>query len=90
MSCTSCAKEDEEPGRGGSRPSRYPKSIRTTSLRPTKIGVVGECSDGGRPTRDPKSMRATSLRPTKIEVVKELSDEKDHIASNFNMPTWGM
>ena len=41
----SCAKEDEEPGRGGSRTSRDPKGMLTTSLRSTKTEVVEERSD---------------------------------------------
>eukprot|EP00614_Pseudopedinella_elastica_P016664 CAMPEP_0172648494 /NCGR_PEP_ID=MMETSP1068-20121228/241299_1 /TAXON_ID=35684 /ORGANISM="Pseudopedinella elastica, Strain CCMP716" /LENGTH=63 /DNA_ID=CAMNT_0013462815 /DNA_START=1088 /DNA_END=1279 /DNA_ORIENTATION=+ len=45
MSCTSGAKEYEEPGRGGSRPSRDPKSMQATPLRPTKIEVIQERSD---------------------------------------------
>ena len=40
MSCTSCAKEGEEPGRGGSRSPKNPRSMRTASLRPTKTGAV--------------------------------------------------
>ena len=45
MSYTSGAKEDEEPGRGGSRPSRDRRSMRTGSLRPTKIEVIQERID---------------------------------------------
>jgi len=45
MSFTSCAKEGEVLGRGEIRPSRDPSSMRTKSLRPTKIEVVLELSD---------------------------------------------
>ena len=45
MSYTSCAKEVEEPGHGGSRAPRNPKSIRKKSLRHTKIEVDDGRSD---------------------------------------------
>ena len=45
MSCTSCAKEVEEPGHGGSRAPRDPKSMQTKSLRPTNIDVDEGRSD---------------------------------------------
>ena len=45
MSCTSCAKEVEEPGHGGSRAPRDPKVMRTKSSRPTKTEVDEELSD---------------------------------------------
>ena len=44
-SCRSCAKEDEEPGRCGSQPSKDLECMRTTSLSPTKNEVLQKRSD---------------------------------------------
>jgi len=69
-SCTSCAKEDEEPGRGGSQPSRDPESMRTTSTRPTKIEVVQErrTKKNRRPSSGPRKTHGHSLHTAGISL----------------------
>ena len=79
-SCTSCAKEDEEPRRGGSQPSNDPESKRTTSLRPTKMEVVQE--------RSGEKEHVLSYYNTVFPIRKNSkNDDAGHVKLDANSPT---